>query len=78
MRRYFNFNFKQLQKQYNNPTQQQIQNNSILSKAFIELQQAQQKVNDLGYQDMPKEQYIQWLQSIEIEKAKQKLNSISL
>jgi len=31
---------------------------------------AQQKVNNLGYQDMPKEQYLQWLQSIEIEKAK--------
>ena len=61
------FKYKQLQKQYKNTT--------AVTQALDELQKAQQKVNDLGYQDMPKEQYIQWLQSIEIEKAKQKLKS---
>lgn len=66
------YNFKQLQKQYNNPTQQQIESNRTLAKALNNMQQAQQKLNNTGYQDMPKEQYTQWLQSIEIEKEKRK------
>jgi hypothetical protein len=61
------FKYKQLQKQY--------QNTTAVAQALSAMQQAQQKVNNLGYQDMPKEQYIQWLQSIEMEKAKQKIKA---
>jgi hypothetical protein len=61
------FKYKQLQKQNKNAV--------AVSQALAEMQQAQQKVNDLGYQDMPKEQYIQWLKSIEVEKAKRKLKN---
>jgi hypothetical protein len=58
------FNYRKLEKQY--------KNSLAVTQALTEMQQAQQKINDVGYQDMPKEQYIQWLQSVEFEKAKRK------
>jgi hypothetical protein len=68
---YFAYQFKALFKQYNIQSQKQINATPIILHAQQQMLSAQQKINDLGYQDMPKEQYIQWLQSIEIEKAKQ-------
>lgn len=40
-------------------------------KAFLEMQAAFDKVDNLGYQDMPKDAYQTWLKSIEREKKKQ-------
>jgi hypothetical protein len=62
--------FQYLQKQFNYHSKEQIQNIPILLQALNEVQIAQQNVNNLGYQEMPKEQYLQWLKSIENEKAK--------
>jgi hypothetical protein len=67
--------FNDLLKKYNNPTPQQIANNSTWANALKATQLAQKKVNDLGYQDMPKAQYLQWLQSIELEKRKRHLQA---
>jgi len=64
--------FKYYLKEYNIQSQEQINKNSIVLNAQQKMKTAQQKVLNLGYQDMPKEQYVQWLQSIEYEKAKQK------
>jgi hypothetical protein len=65
--------FSTLLKQHNMPPKEQIPNFPDLQQAQAVMLKAQEKVNNLGYQDMPKEQYLQWLQSIEIEKAKHKL-----
>lgn len=40
-------------------------------KAFTNMQAAYDKVDNLGYQDMPKEAYQKWLKTIETEKRKQ-------
>ncbi|MDI9365087.1 MAG: hypothetical protein QM541_09065 [Flavobacterium sp.] len=64
--------FRNFTQQYKIQSQEQINNNPTLLKAQQQMQMAQKKVNNLGYQDMPKEQYLQWLQSIETEKAKRK------
>ena len=65
--------FSTLLKQHNMPPKEQIPNYPDLQQAQAVMLKAQEKVNNLGYQDMPKEQYLQWLQSIEIEKAKHKI-----
>jgi hypothetical protein len=62
--------FKQLQKTYSNLTKENMKDNPILFQAQKQMEQAQQRVKDLGYQDMPKVQYIRWLRSIEAEKAR--------
>ena len=64
--------YKDLLKQYNYPAKEQFVNFPKLQTAFLNSQTAQEKVNQLGFQDMPKEQYEQWLKSIEREKKKQK------
>jgi hypothetical protein len=40
-------------------------------KAFLAMNASYQKIDNLGYQDMPKEAYQRWLQSIEAERKKQ-------
>ena len=40
-------------------------------QAYLAMQTAYNKVDDLGYQDLPKEAYQKWLKSIEQEKKKQ-------
>ena len=40
-------------------------------KAFLDMKAAMQQVENMGYQDMPKEAYQKWLQSIEQEKQRQ-------
>lgn len=37
-------------------------------KAYQEMKEAINRVNDVGYQDMPSDAYQEWLKSIEIEK----------
>ncbi len=64
--------YKDLLKQYNYPAKEQFANHPKLQAAFLSSQAAQEKVNQLGFQEMPKEQYEQWLKSIEQEKKKQK------
>jgi hypothetical protein len=67
---YESIKFRELTKQYHIQSQQQINQNPTIINAQQQMLAAQQKVNDLGYQDMPKEQYLEWLQSIAIEKVK--------
>ena len=67
--------FRELLKKYALKSQQQIDANPVLSAAQKQMVAAQHKVTNRGYQDMPNEQYLQWLQSIEYEKKKQKLKT---
>jgi hypothetical protein len=40
-------------------------------KAYLQMHAAYEKIDDLGYQDMPKEAYQKWLQSLDHEKKNQ-------
>lgn len=45
--------------------------------AYLSMQEAIEKVDNLGYQDMPAEAYAKWLQSIESEKKKQQNKALN-
>ncbi len=55
-----------------NPPKEELNRYPQLLEAYNNMVAAQQKVNQTGYQDMPKEQYIRWLKSIDREKQKMK------
>src|SRR5690606_14880538 len=40
-------------------------------QAYMEMHRAFERIDDLGFQDMPKEAYEKWLKTIEVEKNKQ-------
>lgn len=67
--------FNNLLNQYGNPPKEQLSQYPQLEQAYNNMATAQQKVNETGYQDMPKEQYIEWLKSIDREKQKIKQTS---
>lgn len=47
-------------------------------KAYLDMQTAMDKVDNLGYQEMPSEAYQAWLQSIEEEKKKQAARDLKI
>jgi hypothetical protein len=64
--------FDALIRQYNFPPKKNLYQYPELQQAFDKMVAAQEKVNSTGYAAMPEEEYQQWLQSIEIEKKKQR------
>ncbi len=40
-------------------------------QAYLEMHQVYERIDDLGFQDMPKEAYEKWLKTVEVEKKKQ-------
>lgn len=64
------YQFSNLLNQYGNPPKEQLSQYPQLEQAYNNMVAAQQKINETGYQDMPKEQYIEWLKSVDREKAK--------
>jgi hypothetical protein len=64
--------FDALVRQYNFPPKENLYQYPELQQAFDKMMVAQEKVNATGYAAMPEEEYKQWLQSIEIEKEKQR------
>lgn len=53
------------------PRPEDLPNYPEAYKAYLEMNTALEKVDNMGYQDMPKEAYQHWLQSIEQEKQRQ-------
>jgi hypothetical protein len=53
------------------PKEADLHNFPDAYKAYLDMKAAMDKVDDLGYQDMPAEAYQAWLKSIEQEKKKQ-------
>ena len=53
------------------PKEADLHNFPEAYKAYLDMKGAMDKVDDLGYQDMPAEAYQAWLKSIELEKKKQ-------
>jgi len=53
------------------PKEADLHNYPDAYKAYLDMKAAMDKVDDLGYQDMPAEAYQAWLKSIEQEKKKQ-------
>jgi hypothetical protein len=53
------------------PQEANLHNFPDAYKAYLNMKTAMDKVDDLGYQDMPQEAYQSWLRSIEKEKKKQ-------
>jgi hypothetical protein len=68
---YAGYIYKTLFRKAGNPTKDNFNKFPTLQQAYERMLIAQEKVNKTGYQDMPKEQYEQWLQSIDEEKKKQ-------
>ncbi len=66
------YQFDDLLHKYNNPPKKQLHQYPQLEQAYYTMVAAQQKVDATGYQEMPKEQYLEWLKSIEAEKQKQR------
>lgn len=64
--------FDALLRQYNFPPKEKLNQYPTLQQALEKMMAAQEKVNATGYAAMPEEEYKQWLQSIEIEKEKQR------
>lgn len=56
--------------QYHYPKKEKLDQYPLLKQAVEQMWAAQDKVNQTGYQEMPKEQYKDWLQSMEVEKEK--------
>lgn len=53
------------------PKEDDLPNYPDAYNAYLDMQTAFEKIDNIGYQDMPKEAYQKWLQSIEEEKKKQ-------
>lgn len=59
-----------------NPKEQDLPNFPEAYQAYLNMQAAYDKVDGLGYQEMPKEAYQKWLKSIEAEKKKQQTKEL--
>ena len=66
------FVFNEFLKKYSNVPKDKMSSYPELQNAYNNAMTAMQKVNATGFQEIPKEQYLQWLKSVEIEKEKQK------
>lgn len=64
------YQFSNLHNSMGNPSVEQLSQYPKLEQAYIDMVAAQEKVNQTGYQDMPEEQYILWLKSVDKEKQK--------
>jgi hypothetical protein len=64
--------FRHLAQAANYPPSENLYQYPQLQAAYNNMLAAQQKIATLGYQDMPEQQYRQWLKSIELEKKKQR------
>ena len=64
--------FDALLRQYNFPPKEKLNQYPLLQQELEKMMAAQEKVNATGYEAMPEEEYQQWLQSIEIEKKKER------
>jgi hypothetical protein len=62
--------FDKLIKQYNVEYVSDLFYNSTLKKEYEDMEQLYLKIYDLGYREMPKEMYQQWLQSLKQEQEK--------
>jgi hypothetical protein len=63
--------FRQKVEAAGRPKEQDLPRYPDVFKAWQEMNAAYRRIDDLGYQDMPKEAYQRWLASIEQEKKKQ-------
>ncbi len=69
------YKFSDMLNRYGNPKPEQLHQFPELEEAYNKMKEEQQKINATGYQDMPREQYISWLKSIDREKEKIKLTT---
>jgi hypothetical protein len=58
------------------PPEKDLPNYPQAYHAYLAMQQAMDRVDDLGYQDMPPDAYQAWLKSVETEKQKQEQKAI--
>jgi hypothetical protein len=69
---YATYLFQDLLKRAGFPPKEKFTEYPELQSTYNNMMAAQQKVNERGYQDMPEQQYKDWLKSIEAEKQKQR------
>lgn len=69
---YATYIFRELLQKANFPPKEKFSEYPELQAAYNNMIVEQQKITERGYQDLPEQQYKEWLKSIELEKQKQR------